>query len=195
MKRQLIAVFAVAAFFVGCAKPPSGGESKQAEVTGMYTITVHDLDGNEKSLADYEGKVVLMVNVASKCGYTPQYTGLEALYQSLQGKDFVLIGVPSNDFGAQEPGTAQEIKLFCTSNYNVTFPMLEKMPVKNGPEQCELYQYLTHKDQNGMLDAQISWNFNKILIGKNGVPIKHYESKVTPDDPGLRADIEAALAA
>lgn len=169
--------------------------SMSTKTIGIHQFTLRDLEGNPKPLSDFAGQVVLMVNVASKCGFTPQYQGLEALQQSFKGKAFTVLGVPSNDFGAQEPGTPEEIKAFCTTTYGVTFPMLEKVPVKNGPQQCELYQYLTQKSRNGVLDAEIAWNFNKILIGKDGLPVQHYESKVIPGDPSLRSDIESALGA
>jgi glutathione peroxidase len=159
----------------------------------VHAFTMTDIDGKKKSLADYDGKVVLMVNVASRCGYTPQYTGLQKLYEDYKDKGVVVLGVPSNDFGKQEPGTSTDIKQFCSTKYSVTFPLLAKVPVKNGPTQCDLYRYLCDKEQNGRLDAQVSWNFNKFLIGKDGKPIKHYPSKVAPEDKDLRADIEAAL--
>lgn len=171
--------------FIGC--------SAQKATETMHQFSLQDIEGNQQPLADYKGKVVLVVNVASKCGFTPQYEGLQALHEQRAGEGLVVLGVPSNDFGAQEPGTDAEVKTFCSTNFGVTFPMLTKMPVKNGASQSDLYQFLTQKGRNGVLDAEIKWNFNKILVGKDGVPIKHYESKVTPDDPGLAADIQAAL--
>lgn len=161
--------------------------------TGIHAFKMTDLDGQTRDLSEYKGKVVLVVNVASKCGFTKQYTGLEKLYEDYQGKGLVVLGVPSNDFGGQEPGTEAEIKEFCTSKYSVTFPMLAKVSVKNGPEQTALYQYLSSKDRNGVLDAKVAWNFNKFLVGKDGKVIKHYESKIAPEDDGLKADIEQAL--
>jgi glutathione peroxidase len=173
------------------AQPP-----KQAPATqpaNIHQFTVKDIDGRSKSLADYDGKVVLVVNVASKCGFTPQYEGLQKLHEKYKDRGLVLLGVPSNDFGGQEPGTEEQIKAFCKTKYAVTFPMLAKVSVKNGPDQCDLYNYLTHKSRNGVLDAQIAWNFNKILVGKDGKPIRHFASKVKPDDPTLIGAIEATL--
>jgi glutathione peroxidase len=176
-------------------KLPPREEKKKAAAskTGVHAFTVKDIDGADKSLADYAGKVLLIVNVASKCGYTKQYTGLQKLYEEYKDKGLVVLGVPSNDFRGQEPGTEQEIKQFCSTVYNVTFPLTSKVSVKNGPDQTPLYQYLTQKEKNGAFDATVSWNFNKFLVGKDGRPIKHYESKVTPEDETLRRDIEAAL--
>jgi len=175
--------------------PPREEKKKETAVskTGVHAFTVKDIDGADKSLADYAGKVLLIVNVASKCGYTKQYAGLQKLYEEYKDRGFVVLGVPSNDFRGQEPGTEQEIKQFCSTVYNVTFPMTSKVSVKNGPDQTPLYQYLTQKEKNGVLDATVTWNFNKFLVGKDGRPIKHYESKVTPEDETLRRDIEAAL--
>ncbi len=206
MKRSPITLsFVLAMAFSSCgdsqttpgteSDPGKMNSTMSTKATGIHQFTVRDLDGNPTPLSDYADQVVLMVNVASKCGLTPQYKGLEALQQSLKGKAFTVLGVPSNDFGGQEPGTPEEIKTFCTATYGVTFPMLEKLSVKNGPQQCELYQYLTQKSRNGVLDAEIAWNFTKILIGKDGLPIRDYESLVTPGNPALRADIERALGA
>lgn len=162
---------------------------------GVYKFELKDIDGKEKTLKSYKGKALLIVNVASKCGYTKQYKGLEALYEKYKDKGLVIVGFPSNDFGnpGQEPGTEQEIKQFCSSKFNVTFPMMSKSSVKNGPDQSPLYQYLSEKSQNGVLDAKVSWNFNKFLVSKDGHVVKHYESKVTPENEGLIKDIEAAL--
>ncbi|GMU23948.1 MAG: glutathione peroxidase [Phycisphaerae bacterium] len=164
-----------------------------SQPAGIHAFVMKDIEGRDLSLSEFRGKVVLMVNVASKCGFTPQYDGMEKLYRDYKDKGLVVLGVPSNDFGAQEPGTEAEIKEFCSSKYDVTFPMLAKVPVKNGPQQCELYQYLSDKSRNGVLDAKVAWNFNKFLVGKDGRVIRHYESKVAPHDPKLIADIDAAL--
>lgn len=160
---------------------------------GVHAYAVRDIDGGNMALSKYNGKVVLMVNVASKCGYTKQYTGLQALYEKYKDKGLVVLGVPSNDFGGQEPGSETEIKTFCSTKYNVSFPMTSKMPVKNGDTQNPLYRYLSEKAANGVLDAKVAWNFNKFLIGKDGKVIAHYESKVAPEDPGLAKAIETAL--
>jgi len=152
---------------------------------------VTGIDGKEVNLADYKGKVVLFVNVASKCGYTPQYTGMQTLYDKYSKDGFVLIGVPSNDFGAQEKGTNEEIAKFCSTNYKVTFPMLAKQPVK-GEGKSALYEALT---TNAPTKGEVSWNFEKFLVNKQGEVVGRYKSKVAPDAEELTMAIEAALAA
>jgi glutathione peroxidase len=150
------------------------------------------LDGKPFSLSDYKGKVVLLVNVASKCGFTPQYKGLQALQDKYKAKGFTVVGVPCNDFGSQEPGTSEEIRKFCTDNYNVTFPLTEKVHVK-GAEQHPLYARLTGKDAE--FPGDIKWNFGKFLIGRDGKILQRFDSQVKPESPELTGAIEAALAA
>ena len=159
----------------------------RAEVTSFYELKTTTLAGKPADLKDYTGKVALVVNVASKCGYTPQYKGLQALYAELQPKGFVILGFPSNDFGGQEPGTAEEIKTFCELNYGVTFPLFSKVVTKAGPDQSPIYTWL---GESGNLPK---WNFSKYLIGKDGKIIAFYPSSVKPDAPELRAAIEQAL--
>ena len=159
----------------------------RADVTSFYDLKTETLAGKPANLNDYAGKVALVVNVASKCGYTPQYKGLQALYTELAPKGFVILGFPSNDFGGQEPGTAEEIKTFCELNYGVTFPLFSKVVTKPGPEQSPVYSWL---GQTGNLPK---WNFSKYLIGKDGKVIAFYPSSVKPDAPELRAAIEQAL--
>ncbi len=154
----------------------------------LYRLSVKTLEGEPADLNAYAGKVTLVVNVASQCGYTPQYTGLEKLYTDLKGRGFVILGFPSNDFGSQEPGTATEIRQFCTLNYEVTFPLFEKVVTKAGSGQSPVYANL--QQQSGELP---SWNFAKYLVAKNGKVVKFYKSGVKPDDAGLRKDIETAL--
>ncbi|NWF85569.1 MAG: glutathione peroxidase [Bryobacteraceae bacterium] len=153
----------------------------------IYEFTMNDIDGKPMPLASLKGKVVLFVNVASKCGYTPQYEGLEALYKSHKAKGFVIVGVPANNFGAQEPGTNEEIKQFCSRKYNVTFPMLSKVSVK-GSDMTPLYQYLT-----AAKGGDVKWNFTKFLVGKDGKVVERFEPGVKPDSPELAAAIERAL--
>jgi glutathione peroxidase len=157
----------------------------------LMSIPLKDIDGKDTSLKAYQGKVMLIVNVASKCGYTKQYAGLEALSKKYEGKGMVVLGFPSNDFGGQEPKPEAEIKEFCTSKYGVTFPMFSKVHTK-GAEQHPLYAVLTKEAPQ---PAEVKWNFNKFLVGKDGKVIKHYESKVTPESEELQKDIDAALAA
>lgn len=154
----------------------------------FYDLKPNTLDGKPGDLAAYKGKVTLVVNVASKCGYTPQYEGLEALHKELAPKGFAVLGFPSNDFGGQEPGSAEEIQQFCKLTYGVTFPMFEKSVTKAGPGQSPIYAYL---GQTGNLPA---WNFSKYLVGKDGKVIAFYPSKVKPDAPELRDAIAKALA-
>ena len=150
--------------------------------SALQSIPLKDINGNDTSLKSYAGKVVLLVNVASKCGYTPQYAGLEALYEKYKDKGLVVIGVPSNDFLGQEPGTAEEIKAFCTEKYGVTFPLLAKVHVK-GKEKCPLYAALTGPDS--AFPGEIKWNFQKFLIDRNGQVVKRFDPAVKPDAADL----------
>jgi len=153
----------------------------------IYEFTLNNIDGQPTPLKSFQGKVVLLVNVASQCGYTPQYAGLESLYEKYKDRGFVIVGVPANNFGGQEPGTNEEIKTFCTRKYNVTFPMMSKVSVK-GSDITPLYGYLT-----AAKGGDVKWNFTKFLIGKDGQVIDRFESKVTPDSPELAAAIDQAL--
>jgi glutathione peroxidase len=163
--------------------------SVPAEPT-LHSLKVETLEGKPADLATYRGKVLLVVNVASKCGFTPQYAGLESLYKELNPRGFVILGFPSNDFGGQEPGTPAEIEAFCTEHYGVTFPLFAKVQTKPGPEQSPVYAYLS--DKTGKLPA---WNFAKYLVGKDGKPIAFYPSAVKPNDAELRTAIDGALLA
>ncbi len=158
-----------------------------AAADSIYEFTMNTIDGAPKPLSEFKGKVVLIVNVASRCGYTPQYAGLEKLYEKYMDQGLVVVGVPANNFGAQEPGTNEEIKTFCTRKYNVSFPMLAKVSVK-GDDMTPLYQYLT-STQGG----DIKWNFTKFLIGKDGKVAARFEPKVTPDSPDVAEAIEKEL--
>jgi glutathione peroxidase len=152
--------------------------------------TMKSIDGEDVDLGSYEGKVVLVVNVASRCGATPQYNGLQDLYEKYKDKGFVVLGFPANDFGRQEPGSDAEIKEFCTTKYDVTFPMFSKITVK-GADKPKLYQVLTETADPA---GEIGWNFEKFLIGKDGTVVGRFKTRVSPDDPDLVAAIEAALA-
>jgi glutathione peroxidase len=154
----------------------------------FYSLKTSTLAGKPADLGAYAGKVTLVVNVASKCGFTPQYKGLESLYREYSGKGFVVLGFPSNDFGGQEPGSPEEIRTFCERNYGVTFPMFAKLVAKAGPDQSPIYQFL------GRTGNLPSWNFCKYLVGKDGKVIAFFPSKVTPDAKELRDAIDAALA-
>ena len=159
--------------------------------SGIYTFTLNSIEGKPAPLADYKGKVVLLVNVASQCGYTPQYSALEAIYEKYKDQGFVILGFPANNFGAQEPGTNEEIKTFCTRKYNVTFPMYSKISVK-GADQSPLYAYLTKQTAPG-IKGEIQWNFTKFLVDRNGKVIQRFEPAVEPDSKEIQAAIEAAL--
>ena len=159
-------------------------------MTNFYDFCVNGLDGSRNILAPLRGSVTLAVNVASKCGYTPQYAGLEQLYEELKQKNFAVVGFPCNQFGAQEPGTAAEIQSFCSLTYGVTFPLTEKIDV-TGAHQHALYAWLTAKE-NGFPGA-VGWNFEKFLIGRDGRVLKRYASDTKPEDKGLMQDIADAL--
>lgn len=159
--------------------------------TSLYDVPLKDIDGNNTSLKAYRGQVLLLVNVASKCGYTPQYKGLQALHEKYEAKGLRVLGFPCNDFGAQEPGSNKDIKEFCSSQYQVTFPLFDKLHVK-GPEQHPLYAALTGK--NSPFPGEVKWNFGKFLVGRDGQLVKRFDSKVAPDSSELIEAIEAALA-
>lgn len=163
-----------------------------AATSSLQDIKIRKLDGTPSSLGEFKGKVVLLVNVASKCGFTPQYKGLQALQEKYEAKGFTVVGVPCNDFGAQEPGSSEEIQKFCADNYNVTFPLMEKIHVK-GAEQHPLYARLTGKSAE--FPGDIKWNFNKFLIGRDGKVLQRFESQAKPESAEVTSAIEAALAA
>ena len=149
------------------------------ESIDFYSLNAETIDGGEFSFEQLKGKRVLIVNVASKCGYTPQYEQLQKLHEQYGGDDFVILGFPANDFGFQEPGSATDIKSFCSKNYGVTFQMMAKVKT-NKSRGHGVYQWLCNKSQNGSEDAKVSWNFNKFLIDENGQWIAHYESRMNP---------------
>jgi glutathione peroxidase len=166
-------------------------QSLVASAGALHETAVKDIDGKQTTLNAYKGKVLLIVNVASHCGYTPQYKELESVYEKYKDKGLVVLGFPCNQFGAQEPGTDAEIKQFCSSKYNVTFPMFDKIDV-NGPNRHPLYTSLAGKDSP--YPGDIHWNFSKFLISRDGKILKRYDSKVVPDSPEVTGAIEAALA-
>ncbi|MGA8272854.1 MAG: glutathione peroxidase [Candidatus Sulfotelmatobacter sp.] len=159
--------------------------------SGIYTFTLNSIDGKPAPLADYKGKVILVVNVASQCGYTPQYSALESIYEKYKGQGFVILGFPANNFGAQEPGTNEEIKTFCTRKYSVTFPIYAKISVKQ-PDQTPLYTYLTKETGPG-IRGDIKWNFTKFLVDRNGNVVQRFEPAVTPDSKEITSAIEQQL--
>jgi glutathione peroxidase len=154
----------------------------------FYTLRTRTLEGKETNLNSFAGQVTLVVNVASECGFTPQYKGLEALHAQFQGRGFSVLGFPSNDFGGQEPGTPEEIRSFCSTKYKVSFPLFEKVVTKAGPGQSPIYAHL-----QAQAKSLPDWNFCKYLVGKDGRVLKFFRSKLKPDDAGLRKEIEDAL--
>jgi glutathione peroxidase len=164
------------------AADPSGAPDS------LYALEATTLQGARASLSQYAGKVTLVVNVASQCGYTPQYAGLQKLHDELFGRGFSVLGFPSNDFGSQEPGSAEEIQAFCRKNYGVSFPMFSKVVTKAGASQSPVYAFL---GKGGVLPA---WNFGKYVVGKDGKVLAYFPSKVTPDSRELREAIENAMA-
>src|SRR5262245_36913760 len=166
-----------------------------ALASGGTPVSVHDfkvktIEGKEASLADYKGKALLIVNTASECGYTPQYAGLEALYEKYKNRGFTVLGFPSNDFGGQEPGSNAEIKKFCKLRYTTSFPLVSKSPVK-GPAADPLDKYLTGLP--GKQGGVVTWNFNKFLVAPDGKVIEHFDSKVEPLSTELTSELEQVL--
>jgi len=158
----------------------------------IYDFTVQDIDGNDVSLATYKGKVVMIVNVASKCGFTKQYGGLQKLYETHKDSGFVVLGFPANNFLGQEPGSELEIKQFCSLTFGVQFPMFAKISVR-GSDMHPLYRYLTDKQTNPEFSGKISWNFNKFLIDRTGKTVARFGSRVTPESKDVAEAIEKAL--
>jgi len=181
-----------AATVVFAASACSAAPIKESKMPSPLDFKMTGIDGKEVDLTKYKGKVVLFVNVASQCGYTKQYTGLQAIYEKYEKKGFVVIGVPANDFGSQEPGTNEEIVKFCSSKYNVTFPMLAKVSVK-GKEKTPLYEFLTSKDTNPNYAGEIGWNFEKFLVNKKGEVVGKYKSGIAPESDELIKAITAEL--
>ena len=159
---------------------------------GALDFTLNSIDGQPAPLSQYKGKVLLIVNVASQCGYTPQYAGLETVYEKYKDKGLVILGFPANNFKGQEPGSDADIKAFCTRKYNVTFPMYSKISVA-GDDKAPLYQFLTDKQANPTTGGEIKWNFTKFLVGKDGTVIQRFEPAVTPESPDVISAIEKAL--
>ncbi|MFM8270809.1 MAG: glutathione peroxidase [Gemmata sp.] len=187
MKLLYAAAVAIAGFAATCV-------AEDKKVTGPLDYKMKDIDGKETDLSQYKGKVVMVVNVASECGLTPQYTALQALHEKYEKDGFVLIGVPANEFGAQEPGTDEQIKKFCSTKYKVTFPMLSKVVVK-GKEQIPLYKTLVAAtpDKDGKL-KEVSWNFEKFLIGRDGKVAARFAPATKPEAAEVTKAIETELA-
>jgi glutathione peroxidase len=159
-------------------------ENQKVMIETIYQFKVTDLEGNVFDFAQLKGKKIMVVNTASKCGLTPQYKDLEAIYKKYQDKNLVIVGFPANNFGSQEPGTNQEISSFCQRNYGVTFPMMAKVSVV-GNDMCEVYQFLTQKSRNGLEDSDVAWNFQKYLINENGQLEKVIAPQILPTDASI----------
>lgn len=171
----------------GAPQPATNSSATEAPMS-IYTAQTRTLEGEQASLSQFEGQVTLLVNVASECGYTPQYAGLQRLYEAYKDRGFSVVGLPSNDFGQQEPGSAEEIRTFCSSKYRVSFPMLEKVKVTAGEGQSPIYAKL--QEASGVLPT---WNFGKYLVGRDGKVVEFFPSKVDPEDPALKSALERAL--
>lgn len=194
MKRNLILsilVLSVCAA-VGLIFFNESSASISAKAKSVYDFKMKDIDGKDIKLKKYKGNVLLIVNTASKCGYTPQYEGLQATYDKFKAQGFYALGFPANNFGGQEPGTESEIKEFCTTKYKVTFPMFAKISVK-GDDQDALYKYLTSKETNPQFGGDITWNFNKFLIDRKGNIVARFTSKDKPDGEAVTQAIEKYL--
>lgn len=180
MKNIFVAFFAFVSFGGACQgnKNEKNENSMIQQGTDIYSFRVKSLDGGVIDFATFKGKKILIVNTASECGFTPQYEKLEELYKTYSSK-LVIVGFPSNDFFGQEPGNSEKIRNFCTNKYHITFPMAEKVKVK-GSDMAPIYQWLTQKKYNGVMDENISWNFNKFLIDENGHLIEKFNSRVSP---------------
>lgn len=187
-----VAVICAAAFAISLSTRANGALDSGEKMNSIYDFTLKDIDHKEVNLGQYRGKVVLVVNVASRCGYTPQYEGLQKIYLKYKDRGFVILGFPANNFMAQEPGTDEEIKTFCSTKYNVTFPIFSKISVK-GDDIHPLYKFLTSKETNPDFGGEIKWNFSKFLMDRNGKIIARFEPKVTPESDPLIQAIEKAL--
>lgn len=183
---------AILAVYHSFGTPADTSAQTRAAARSIYDIAVRDIDGNSFKLDRYRGKVLLIVNVASQCGYTPQYEGLQMIYEKYQSRGFLVLGFPANNFGGQEPGTEAEIKEFCSTNYNVKFPMFSKVSA-DGPDIHPLYMFLTSKETNPRFAGKVDWNFNKFLIDRAGRPIGRFATSDRPESPKVTQAIEAAL--
>jgi len=191
-----VALWAKPTFPENVVKEPTKAPAmaKDGKPAGPLDLAVQDINGKDAKLSQYKGKVVMIVNVASKCGFTPQYEQLQAVYKKYEDKGFVILGFPANNFNAQEPGTDEQIEAFCKSKFGVTFPMMSKISV-GGADKAPLYKFLTEKQTAGDFAGEIGWNFNKFIVDRNGNVIARYNSKAKPDDKIVVDEIEKALAA
>ena len=198
LKNSIIAAIIVVVIVAGAAAVwfrRSAGTERGANpnvIRSVYDVEARDIDGNLVRLDQYRGKALLIVNVASKCRFTPQYEGLQRLYDKYQSRGLVVLGFPANNFAWREPGTDAEIKEFCTSKYNVTFPIFSKISVA-GEDIHPLYRYLTDEALNPQLGGKVTWNFNKYLVAPDGSPVAHFASDLVPESPEIVGAIESLL--
>ena len=187
MRSEFVAFVAILAVLLSSVLSAQG--NAQSRATGIYAFTMKDIDGKDLPLENYRGKVLLIVNTASKCGYTPQYESLETLYMKYHDKGFEILAFPANNFGGQEPGTDAEIKEFCSTTYNVTFPLFSKISVK-GDDIDPLYGWLTKSTGH---DGEIRWNFEKFLVDRNGMVVSRFATRIDPMDDEIREAVELHL--
>ena len=188
----LIISYIFSSLFVNRNKALNTTAEPMPTAKNLYDYTMTSLEGQSVPLSTYKGKVVVIINVASKCGYTPQYGELEKFYEANKDRGVVILGFPANNFGAQEPGSNSEIRQFCTRNYGVSFPMFSKISVE-GSDIHPLYKFLTTKSENGVEDSRVKWNFQKYVIDKNGRLVGHFDSGVKVTDKGFVETIEALI--
>lgn len=185
MKKYKTVIFGLMFFITAIANAVlSKDDQKGAKMNSIYDFTMKDIDGKDIKLEQFKGKVILIVNVASKCGFTPQYEGLQKIYSQYKDQGFLILGFPANNFLNQEPGTDEQIKQFCSLNYDVTFPMFSKISVK-GKDIAPLYKFLTEKETNPEFSGNISWNFNKFLIDREGKNVARFGSRSKPDSEAV----------
>lgn len=189
MKKLILSLLSLISLACNNQKQADINHENTNPMGSIHQFTVKDIDGNDFDLSQLKGKKVLIVNTASKCGYTPQYEQLEEIYQQYKNDNFMVLGFPANNFMSQEPGSNEDIKEFCTLNYGVTFPMMSKVSVK-GNDMHPLYQYLTKESENGVADSEVKWNFQKYLINENGTLEHVFYSKTLPNDAEIIAWIE-----
>ena len=193
MKKHLIVVIVMLVIFAVIAETSFSKENKKdLKMKSIFDFTVKDIDGNDVKLEQFKGNVIMIVNVASKCGFTPQYEGLQKIYSQYKDSGFVILGFPANNFLSQEPGTNEEIRQFCTINYSVKFPMFSKISVK-GKGIAPLYKYLTEKKTNPEFSGKISWNFNKFLFDREGNIVARFGSRAKPESQDVIQAIENEL--
>ena len=194
MRKILLTIWAAALLFAAGPFTATAAENKMDEPNAPLRFKMADIDGNNVDLGQYKGQVLLIVNTASKCGLTPQYKALQAVYEKYRDQGFAILAFPANNCGQQEPGTDEEIKSFCSTNFSVSFPLFSKVSVK-GEDICPLYSYLTSEKTDPGFSGEIPWNFTKFLVDRKGRVVARYEPRTTPDDKALAEQIEKALAA